>query len=86
MRWFPYERHHVDGDGIVLVPTEAAAEPLPVLDPARHREVGGLGDVEPVVEPAVVGVREHNDHIPLLLHNLVHLRSKPELMVGKGKS
>ena len=45
----------------VAVTAGAHAVPLAVLDPPGRAEVGRLGDVEPVVEPGVVGVGEDNN-------------------------
>lgn len=42
-----------------------------LFSPPLRREVGALGDVEPVVEPRVVRVREDDDDGALLLHHLL---------------
>ena len=72
------EGDHVHLDGCVLVPAVAAAEPLSIVDPPLNGKVGGLGHVEAMIEARMVGVREHNDHVTLLLDHFVHL--------GKHKS
>ena len=59
-------------DRLVAVTAGAHAVPLAVLDPPGRAEVGRLGDVEPVVEPGVVGVGEDHDQVPLLLHHLAN--------------
>ena len=48
----------------------AECGPLAVLDPARRGKVGGLGDVEAVVEARVVAIGERDHDLPLLLGDL----------------
>ena len=57
----------------ILVPAAAAPEAFPIVDPALDGKVGGLGHVEAVVEAGMVGVGEHDDHVPLLLDHLLNL-------------
>ena len=58
---------------MVLVSAETTPKPFSVLDPSWESKVGGLRHVEAVIEPAVVGMRENNYHVTLLLDNFMHL-------------
>jgi hypothetical protein len=59
----------------IFIPAVAATESFPVVDPAFHGEVGRLGHIEAMIEPGMIGVREYNDHVPLLLDHFVNLHT-----------